>query len=204
MSKLSKAVKLDLINRAATTLFFDKLKALGEKTGLLIEKVVNSHEPFKSCNDKLSQMSDDERKCLYFGNSYDVNKIENPCTQVNYYLGEKKLIQSKRLHSFPETEKGVRVRTYSIESEHFQTDGSRLSIKQSSPFFEEAKSLRDEYKAIFKLINDIEQVVSSVSTAKQLEDLSPQLYAMLPNKAVSTALIPADSLCRVNELLSGK
>lgn len=176
MSKLSKAAKTDLINKAITVLFLDKFKALDEKTSALIAEILNSHAPFVSAKQKIADLSKEERATIYLGHSYSVCEIESPSVYAKYYYSGKQIKVSERSYHYPRTTVGTEVLAYRVESDSFCADHGRLSVLKDCANAEKAKALRDEYKNLFSLIADVERVIMSASTAKQLQDLSPALY----------------------------
>jgi len=204
MSKLSKAAKTDLINKSVTVLFLDKFKELDEKTSSLIAEILNSHAPYVSAKQKISDLSKEERATIYLGHNYRVCEIDSHSIYAKYCYNGKQIRISERSYHYPRTTSGTETLAYRVESDSFCADHGRLSVLKGSAYAENAIALRDEYKELFSLISDVEKVVMSASTAKQLQELSPALYDMLPKTAVSTALILAESLCRVNEMLAGK
>jgi len=204
VSKLSKQVKTELIERAINVLFLEKFKELDKKTSEIISAVFNEYQPFVTAKQKISELSNDEKSTLYFGHKYTAGKISTPSTAAKYVFGGQAIKQSDRAQTYPRTMFGVEMLTYRVNGDNFSADHSELSIGRENQFYADAEKLRDEYKELFSLINDVERVVMTASTAKQLQDLSPALYEMLPKTSASTALIPAESLCRVNELLAGK
>lgn len=204
MSKLSKQVKSDLIKRAVNVIFLDKFKALDGETSALIEKALTSYPPYLSAKSKVESMTADERDTVYLGYCHTISKITTPGTESNFYLNDKYIVRSERSIRYPRTNKGVRVMTHRMDGKNFTTDHDRIAIDSDHPLRKDAEALRDKYNDLFSLIGDIEKVVNSANTSKQLQELSPQLYSMLPKTAAANALIPAESVCRVNELLSGK
>lgn len=203
MAKLSKQAKENLITSAINKLFLDKFKDLDNKTSELIKEVLSGCKHYMEAKQSLQSLSAKARDCISV-NGYTACEITNPTISIRYRLGVNQIIKTERHVYYPRTVDGEKVYCYKVTDDKFTSRAGELQLDSDHDLFDKAKELRDEYKELFSLIGDVEKVVNSVSTDNQLKDLSPELYEMLPKSITTTTLMPAESLCRVNELLQKK
>lgn len=93
--------------------------------------------------------------------------------------------------------------TYYFKTNRIEFYGDDLKPDKdlSTRFFGVAEQLVKRADKLKAEIDALNQLLLSVKTTKQLQELSPDLYALLPSQTVKhTLMVPAEAICTINEL----
>ncbi|MFN3898915.1 MAG: hypothetical protein ACK4ML_00930 [Alishewanella aestuarii] len=93
--------------------------------------------------------------------------------------------------------------TYYFKTNRIEFRGDDLKPDKdlSTQFFGVAEQLIKRADKLRAEVDALNQLLLSVRTEKQLQDLSPDLYALLPSQTVRhTLMVPAEAVCTINEL----
>lgn len=93
--------------------------------------------------------------------------------------------------------------TYYFKTNRIEFHGDDLKPDKdlSTQFFGVAEQLVKRADKLRAEVDALNQLLLSVRTEKQLQELSPDLYALLPSQTVRhTLMVPAEAVCTINEL----
>lgn len=93
--------------------------------------------------------------------------------------------------------------TYYFKTNRIEFHGDDLKPDKdlSTQFFGVAEQLIKRADKLRAEVDALNQLLLSIRTEKQLQELSPDLHALLPSQTVKhTLMVPAEAVCMINEL----
>jgi hypothetical protein len=212
MAKLTSQVKSDLFHAAVKKLFGDKIVAYYADQKEIAVNMLLNNKKYRGLQTEFQNASD-VFKSVFVDERYNINYLEVDGARLDAVgAGEKiAFVPQRDGGGYRETSGYLPAQMFDIFPRRaFQVDLEEGLMLREGALRIDTKELPQAKAALGVLskrrdelssgLSKLHTLVYSFQTDKQLEELAPELFALLPTKAKSTALVPIEALTEINQM----